>query len=183
MKLVIVESPVKSKKIAGFLGNGWRVVACLGHVRDLPEAELGVEVAADFRPTYEVLPGKSNVVKKLLKAIKDAEAVYVATDPDREGEAIAWHLLKLAKVPKDKPVYRALFHAITQDAVHAAVAQPRALDVNLVEAQQTRRIVDRLVGYLASHKKYFQRRTKLCHIPYRWSRHTCPRGFLPTHRG
>jgi DNA topoisomerase I len=150
MKLVIVESPAKSKKIAGFLGQGWRVEACLGHVRDLPEAELGVEVAADFRPTYEVLPGKGNVVKKLLKAIKDAEAVYVATDPDREGEAIAWHLLKLANVPKDKPVYRALFHAITKDAVREAVAHPRALDVNLVEAQQARRIVDRLVGYLAS---------------------------------
>lgn len=150
MKLVIVESPAKSKKIAGFLGQGWRVEACLGHVRDLPEAELGVEVAADFRPTYEVLPGKGNVVKKLLKAIKDAEAVYVATDPDREGEAIAWHLLKLANIPKDKPVYRALFHAITQDAVREAVAHPRALDVNLVEAQQARRIVDRLVGYLAS---------------------------------
>jgi len=150
MKLVIVESPAKSKKIAGFLGQGWRVEACLGHIRDLPEAELGVEVAADFRPTYEVLPGKGNVVKKLLKAIRDAEAVYVATDPDREGEAIAWHLLKLANVPKDKPVYRALFHAITQDAVREAVAHPRALDVNLVEAQQARRIVDRLVGYLAS---------------------------------
>ena len=150
MKLVIVESPAKSKKIAGFLGSGWRVEACLGHVRDLPEAELGVEVAADFRPTYEVLPGKGNVVKKLLKAIKDAEAVYIATDPDREGEAIAWHLLKLANVPKDKPVYRALFHAITEDAVREAVAHPRALDVNLVEAQQARRIVDRLVGYLAS---------------------------------
>jgi len=150
MKLVIVESPAKSKKIAGFLGQGWRVEACLGHVRDLPDAELGVEVAADFRPTYEVLPGKGNVVKKLLKAIKDAEAVYVATDPDREGEAIAWHLLKLANVPKDKPVYRALFHAITKDAVREAVAHPRALDVNLVEAQQARRIVDRLVGYLAS---------------------------------
>lgn len=150
MKLVIVESPAKSKKIAGFLGQGWRVEACLGHIRDLPEAELGVEVAADFRPTYAVLPGKGNVVKKLLKAIKDAEAVYVATDPDREGEAIAWHLLKLANVPKDKPVYRALFHAITRDAVREAVAHPRALDVNLVEAQQARRIVDRLVGYLAS---------------------------------
>lgn len=150
MKLVIVESPAKSKKIAGFLGNGWRVEACLGHVRDLPESELGVDVNTDFRPAYEVLPGKGNVVKKLLKAIKDAEAVYVATDPDREGEAIAWHLLKLANVPKDKPVYRALFHAITQDAVREAVAHPRALDVNLVEAQQARRIIDRLVGYLAS---------------------------------
>lgn len=149
-KLIIVASAAKAKKIAGFLGSGWRIEACLGHVRDLPEAELGVEVAADFRPTYAVLPGKGNVVKKLLKAIKDAEAVYVATDPDREGEAIAWHLLKLANIPKDKPVYRALFHAITKDAVREAIAHPRALDVNLVEAQQARRIVDRLVGYLAS---------------------------------
>ncbi|MCB9451466.1 MAG: type I DNA topoisomerase [Anaerolineaceae bacterium] len=150
MKLVIVESPTKSHKIAGFLGPGWRVEASRGHVRDLPEAELGVDVESDFRPTYTVLPGKGNVVKKLLKAIKEAEAVYVATDPDREGEAIAWHLLKLANVPKDKPVYRAAFHAITQDAVREAITHPRALDINLVEAQQARRIVDRLVGYLAS---------------------------------
>jgi DNA topoisomerase-1 len=150
MKLVIVESPAKSKKIAGFLGQGWRVEACRGHVRDLPETELGVDVQSDFRPTYEVLPGKGNLVKRLLKAIADAEAVYVATDPDREGEAIAWHLLKLANLPKDKPVYRAAFTAITKDAVQHAVAHPRPLDVNLVEAQQARRIVDRLVGYLAS---------------------------------
>lgn len=150
MKLVIVESPAKSKKIAGFLGQGWRVEACRGHVRDLPETELGVDVQSDFRPTYEVLPGSANLVKRLLKAIKDAESVYVATDPDREGEAIAWHLLKLANVPKDKLVYRAAFTAITKDAVQHAVAHPRPLDVNLVEAQQARRIVDRLVGYLAS---------------------------------
>nr|MBA3873202.1 DNA topoisomerase I [Anaerolineae bacterium] len=117
MKLMIVESPTKSKKIAGYLGEDWRVEGCLGHVCDLPEAELGVDVAADFRPTYEVLPGKGNLVKKLLKAIKGAEAVYVATDPDREGEAIAWHILKLANVPKEKPVYRVMFQAITRDAV------------------------------------------------------------------
>ena len=150
MKLVIVESPAKAKKIAEFLGQGWRVEACLGHVRDLPEADLGVDVASDFRPTYEVLPTKVNLVKRLLKAIKDAEAIYVATDPDREGEAIAWHLLKIASIPKTKPVYRALFHAITKDAVREAITHPRALDIHLVEAQQTRRIVDRLVGYLAS---------------------------------
>jgi len=150
MKLVIVESPAKAKKIAEFLGQGWRVEACLGHIRDLPEADLGVDVAADFRPTYAVLPSKVNLLKRLLKAIKDAEAVYVATDPDREGEAIAWHLLKIASIPKTKPVYRALFHAITKDAVREAITHPRALDVHLVEAQQTRRIVDRLVGYLAS---------------------------------
>jgi len=150
MKLVIVESPAKSKKIAGYLGPGWRIEACLGHVRDLPESSLGVAIDADFRPTYEVLPGKGHVVKKLLKAMKEAEAVYLATDPDREGEAIAWHLLMLATLPQDKPIYRALFHAITKEAVQEAVANPQTLDGNLVEAQQARRIVDRLVGYLAS---------------------------------
>src|SRR5262247_2329814 len=107
MKLVIVESPAKSKKIAGFLGGGWRVEASLGHVRDLPEDELGVDVGKDFQPTYRLTKGRATVVKRLLKAIQDAEAVYVATDPDREGEAIAWHLLPLANVPKEKPVYRA----------------------------------------------------------------------------
>ncbi|MDX1994383.1 MAG: type I DNA topoisomerase [bacterium] len=150
MKLLIVESPAKAKKIAGYLGDGWRVEACMGHVRDLPETELGVEVGQDFRPTYQVLPGKGNLVKRLLKGIKEAEAVYLATDPDREGEAIAWHLLDLARPPKDKPIYRATFNAITASAVQAAVAAPRAIDRPLVEAQQARRIVDRLVGYLVS---------------------------------
>lgn len=150
MKLLIVESPAKAKKITGFLDSDWRVEACLGHVRDLPETELGVDLQDEFRPTYQVLPRKNSLVKRLLKAIKQAEAVYLATDPDREGEAIAWHLLKLAQLPPDKPVFRAAFSAITSDAVQQALAKPRALDLNLVEAQQTRRIVDRLVGYLAS---------------------------------
>ncbi len=150
MKLLIVESPAKVKKIAGFLGEGWRVEACMGHVRDLPETELGVQVDEDFRPQYAVLPRKGNVVRRLLKAMKEAEAVYLATDPDREGEAIAWHLLELARLPKSKPIYRATFTAITESAVKAALAAPRPLDVALVEAQHTRRIVDRLVGYLAS---------------------------------
>lgn len=150
MKLLIVESPAKAKKIAGYLGAGWKVEACMGHIRDLPETELGVEVGQDFRPTYQVLPGKGNLVKRLLKAIKEAEAVYLATDPDREGEAIAWHILDLARPPKNKPVYRALFNAITESAVKAAVAAPRTLDHPLIEAQQARRIVDRLVGYLVS---------------------------------
>lgn len=150
MKLLIVESPAKAKKITGFLDADWRVEACLGHVRDLPETELGVDLQDDFKPTYQVLPRKNSLVKRLLKAIKQAEAVYLATDPDREGEAIAWHLLKLAQLPPDKAVYRAAFTAITPDTVRQALAKPRALDLNLVEAQQTRRIVDRLVGYLAS---------------------------------
>lgn len=150
MKLVIVESPAKAKKIAGFLGMGWKVEACRGHVRDLPETELGVNVDEHFRPQYEVLPGKGNLVKRLVKAIREADEVYLATDPDREGEAIAWHLLQLAGNLKGKSVYRAVFNAITESAVKAALAEPRPLDEALVEAQSARRIVDRLVGYLVS---------------------------------
>ena len=150
MKLVIVESPAKAKKIASFLGEGWRVEASRGHVRDLPRTELGVDVAHDFRPSYELLPRKGNLVRRLMKAAKDADAIYLATDPDREGEAIAWHLLQMARLPKDKPVYRSTFAAITKQAVLDALNNPRQLDTALVEAQQTRRIVDRLVGYLVS---------------------------------
>ena len=150
MKLVIVESPAKSKRIAGYLGDGWTVEACRGHVRDLPETELGVSIEQDFRPQYEVLPGKGNLVKKLVKAIRAADEVYLATDPDREGEAIAWHLLQLAGDMRGKLVYRAAFNAITETAVKAALAEPRSLDEALVEAQQARRVVDRLVGYLVS---------------------------------
>lgn len=149
-RLLLVESPAKQKRIAALLGAGWRVEATRGHVRDLPQDRLGIEVDNDFRPLYEVLPRQANTVKRLLKAIREAEAVYVATDLDREGEAIAWHMLQLANLPPDKPVYRVAFTAITESAVKAAIAAPRPLDVSLVEAQQTRRIIDRLVGYLAS---------------------------------
>jgi DNA topoisomerase-1 len=148
--LVIVESPAKAKRIAGFLGEGWRVEATRGPVRDLPQDTLGVEVNDDFRPQYVVPPRQANTVRRLLKAIRDAEAVYVATDPDREGEAIAWHVLQLADLPPDKPVYRVTFTALTEEAVRAAFESSRPLDVTLVEAQQARRIVDRLVGYLVS---------------------------------
>lgn len=149
-RLMIVESPAKAKKIGGYLGDGWQVIASAGHVADLPNKSLGVDVNNNFTPSYEVLSGKSKLVTRLKQAVKTAEAVYIATDPDREGEAIGWHILKLVKVPKDKPVYRVTFNAITADAVRSAVAAPRALDTDLVEAQQTRRIVDRLVGYLTS---------------------------------
>ena len=150
MKVMIVESPAKAKKIAGFLGEGWRVLASMGHVRDLPVKDLGVDVEADFRPTYAIVSGKGRLVKRLVQAIVEAEAVYVATDPDREGEAIAWHVLKVADLPKDKRVYRVTFSAITKAAVLAAIATPRPLDIQLIDAQETRRIVDRLVGYLTS---------------------------------
>jgi DNA topoisomerase-1 len=149
-RLLLVESPAKQKRIAAILGQGWRVEATRGHVRDLPQDTLGIDVNDDFRPQYEVLPRQANTVKRLLKAIREAESVFVATDMDREGEAIAWHVLQLANLPPDKPVYRVAFTAITESAVKAAIAAPRPLDASLVEAQQTRRIVDRLVGYLVS---------------------------------
>jgi DNA topoisomerase-1 len=149
-KLLIVESAAKSARIAQMLGSGWRVEATRGHVRDLPQDKLGIQVGADFHPQYEVLPKQANIVRRLLKTIREAEAIYVATDMDREGEAIAWHILQLADLPPDKPVYRVAFTAITDSAVKAAIASPRPLDINLIEAQQTRRLVDRLVGYLVS---------------------------------
>ncbi len=149
-KLLIVESTAKCARIAKMLGKGWQVVATRGHVRDLPPNTLGIDVEDDFRPDYAIPPRQANTIQRLFKAITKAEAVFLATDPDREGEAIAWHVLQLARVLPDKPAYRVTFTAITESAVKAAVATPRPLDVNLVEAQQTRRIVDRLVGYLVS---------------------------------
>jgi len=150
MKLVIVESPAKAKKIESFLGEGWRVEACRGHIRDLPKDTLGVDVEQNFRPTYTLLSRKGSLVNRLIKAMRGAESVYLATDPDREGEAIAWHLVQLAQLDKSKPVYRSTFNAITESAVKNAVQSPQQLDTALVEAQQTRRILDRLVGYLVS---------------------------------
>src|SRR5690606_8718817 len=150
MKLVIVESPAKAKKIAGFLGMGWQVEACRGHVRDLPETELGVTVDENFRPQYEVLPGKGNLVKRLVKAIREADEVYLATDPDREGEAIAWHLLQLAGSMKGKPVYRAVFNAITESTVEAAFADRRPVERALGDAQGPRLSGGRVVRYQVS---------------------------------
>jgi DNA topoisomerase-1 len=144
-KLLIVESPAKVKTVRGFLGDEFIVAASLGHIRDLPGHNLGVEVANGFRSTYEVLPGKQEVVKRLKGLVKAAGALYLATDPDREGEAIAWHLVEVLK-PRC-PVYRVTFNTITEAAVKAALKAPRPLDAALVNAQQARRIVDRLVGY------------------------------------
>src|SRR5258708_4611684 len=121
-RLLIVESPAKVKKVKGFLGEGWKVEASMGHVRDLPPDDLGITVADGFRPTYQVLKGKESTVKRLMAAMKEAEEIYLATDPDREGEAISWHILELAKLPKKKPVFRVTFTAITKAAVLAAVA-------------------------------------------------------------
>lgn len=150
MNLLIVESPKKARTISKFLGEGWQVEACRGHIRDLPKDKLGVDVEQEFRPTYTLLPRKGSLVNRLIKAMRQVDAVYLATDPDREGEAIAWHLLQLAQLDKSKSAYRVTFNAITESAVKQAIQSPQRLDIALVEAQQTRRILDRLVGYLVS---------------------------------
>jgi DNA topoisomerase-1 len=146
---VIVESPAKAKTIQKYLGRGFRVEASMGHVRDLPKSDLGVDIEGGFAPVYEVAKGKEKVVASLRKSIKQAEAVYLATDPDREGEAIAWHITQAAGV-RGKPVYRVEFSEITRNAVQQAIAHPRQIDHNLVDAQQARRVLDRLVGYKLS---------------------------------
>ena len=122
----------------------------MGHVRDLPKSGLGVNIEHNFEPEYEVAKGKERVVAELRKSIRGAEAVYLATDPDREGEAIAWHITAAAGIPRNKPVYRVTFTEITRNAVQQAIANPRQIDHNLVDAQQARRVLDRLVGYKLS---------------------------------
>ena len=151
MNLVIVESPTKAKALQGFLGHGYRVLASMGHIRDLPTKELGVDVDHDFRPTYHLRRGAGKVVKRLKEAAEEAYAVYLATDPDREGEAIAWHIVRaINSALKGKDVRRVTFHEITPQAVKAALSAPGSLDMNLVHAQQARRVLDRLVGYQVS---------------------------------
>ncbi len=149
-KLVIVESPAKAKTIQKYLGRGFRVEASMGHVRDLPKSDLGVDIEHSFRPAYQVSPGKEKVVASLKKSAREAEAVYLATDPDREGEAIAWHITQAANIPRNTPVFRVEFSEITRNAVQQAIANPRQIDTNLVDAQQARRVLDRLVGYKLS---------------------------------
>lgn len=148
-KLVIVESPAKARTIGKFLGNDFSVKASVGHVRDLLKSKLSVDVDNDFEPRYRVPNEKRDVVKELKKAVGGAEEIYLATDPDREGEAIAWHLLEATKIPEDR-MRRVVFHEITQPAIDEAFAQPRGIDMQLVDAQQARRILDRLVGYQIS---------------------------------
>ena len=149
-KLVIVESPAKAKTIQKYLGRGFRVEASMGHVRDLPKSDLGVDVDDGFAPVYEVSKGKEKVVAALKRSIRAADAVYLATGPDREGEAIAWHITQAAGIPRGKPIFRVEFSEITRNAVQQAIANPRQIDHNLVDAQQARRVLDRLVGYKLS---------------------------------
>lgn len=150
MHLVIVESPAKAKTIKRFLGKDYMVEASMGHIRDLPASGLGVDVEKGFEPTYEVAEGKQGVVKKLKDLLKDADDLWIATDEDREGEAIGWHLTQALKVKDAENVKRIVFHEITEDAIKEAIAHPRTLDMRLVDAQQARRILDRLVGYTLS---------------------------------
>lgn len=148
-KLVIVESPAKARTIERYLGKGYTVKASLGHVRDLLRSQLAVDVENDFRPKYRVPNEKRPVVQEIKKLAQQAEEVYLATDPDREGEAIAWHLLEAAEIELER-VKRVVFHEITKPAIQEAFQHPRHIDMNLVNAQQARRILDRLVGYSLS---------------------------------
>ena len=146
--LVIVESPAKAKTINKILGSDFDVRASIGHVKDLPAKELGVNVKKDFKPTYIIIPGKEKIVKELKKEAKKAEKIYIATDPDREGEAIAYHIAEEIRDSKNADkIFRVAFHEITAKSVREAIAHPGAIDTDKVDAQQARRILDRLVGY------------------------------------
>lgn len=145
-KLVIVESPAKARTVGNFLGKGYTVKASKGHVRDLLVSQLSVDVESDFEPKYRVMNDKRDVVKELKADVENAEEIYLATDPDREGEAIAWHLISAADIDEDK-VHRVVFHEITDNAVQEAFAHPRSINMEVVDAYQARRILDRLVGY------------------------------------
>ncbi|MCK4532965.1 type I DNA topoisomerase, partial [bacterium] len=147
--LVIVESPTKAKTINRFLGDNYIVKNSLGHVRDLPASKLGVDVKNNFQPTYQIIKGKSKVIKELQKIVKNVDKVYIATDQDREGEAIGWHLIESISIPSKK-IKRIVFHEITKQAIENAVKNPRQIDMHLINAQQARRILDRLVGYKLS---------------------------------
>ena len=149
MDLVIVESPTKARKLSSFLGDDFVIEASVGHVRDLPKKKLGVDLENDFEPVYETVPGKTKVISQLKKHAKKAKKIYLAMDPDREGEAIAWHVKHLLK-GKDIEFLRATFHQITKDAVLEAMEKPGKISLDLVDAQQARRVVDRLVGYKVS---------------------------------
>src|SRR3989338_5011378 len=144
--LVIVESPTKAKTIAKFLPKTYIIKSSFGHIRDLPKKDMGIDVNDNFAPTYVVPKDKADTVAELKKFAKKAENIYFATDEDREGEAIAWHLVETLK-PKPEQLKRITFHEITKTAILHAVENPRGLDLRLVDAQQARRVLDRLVGY------------------------------------
>ena len=144
--LVIVESPAKAKTIEKFLGKDYKVVSCFGHIRDLATKNLGVDIDNNFEPTYIISPDKKKLVAELKKLSKEAKTIWLAADEDREGEAIAWHLYDALDLKK-KDTRRIVFHEITKEAIQKAILNPREIDLNLVDAQQARRILDRLVGF------------------------------------
>ncbi len=143
--LVIVESPAKAKTIGKYLGKDYEVKACMGHLRDLPKSVMGVDVDHDFEPNYKPIKGKEDIIKDLEKSAKGSEYVYLATDPDREGEAISWHLKELLKL-SDEKARRVTFNEITKKVVGESIAAPRDIDQNLVDAKQARRLLDGIVG-------------------------------------
>jgi DNA topoisomerase I len=146
VSLVIVESPAKAKTISKYLGRKYVVKASMGHVIDLPKSQMGVDIENRFEPKYITIRGKGKVLKELRDAAKKAKQVYLAADPDREGEAIAWHLAQQLKIEPDSKC-RVVFNEITDQAIKNSFKSPRSIDMNLVDAQQARRILDRLVGY------------------------------------
>ena len=148
-KLIIVESPAKATTIKRYLGGNTKVIASMGHIRDLPKSKLGIDVDNDFEPQYINIRGKGDLIKTIKKDANKAKKIYLATDPDREGEAIAWHLSKILDEDKEK-ITRITFNEITKGAVKKAIENPRDIDINLVDAQQARRVLDRIVGYKMS---------------------------------
>ncbi|MCM8774270.1 MAG: DNA topoisomerase, partial [Candidatus Omnitrophica bacterium] len=148
--LVIVESPTKERTISHILGGEYEVSSSMGHVMDLPARSLSVNIKKGFKPTYKVIPGKEKTVSNLRKKAKDKDVIYLATDPDREGEAIGWHIKNILSKNGSKKFYRVVFHEITESAIKDAFKEPGDLDLNKVNAQKVRRILDRIVGYFLS---------------------------------
>ena len=148
--LVIVESPAKAATIGKFLGNNYKIEASMGHVRDMPKSQMGIDFEHDFEPKYITIRGKGELLAQLRKDAKAADKVYLATDPDREGEAISWHLLHALNLGEEKPISRITFNEITKTAVKKSITEARDIDMDLVDAQQARRVLDRVVGYTIS---------------------------------
>ena len=148
-RLIIVESPAKANTIKKFLGGNTKVVASMGHIRDLPKSKMGINIENDFEPEYINIRGKASLINSLKKDAKASKKVFLATDPDREGEAISWHLAYILGIPEDT-ICRVTFNEITKSAVQEGIKNPRKIDLNLVDAQQARRVLDRIVGYKIS---------------------------------
>src|ERR1051325_5296722 len=150
MNIVVVESPAKAKTINKYLGRNYKVVASMGHVRDLPKRKLGVDIDEDFEPAYEVIASRKKVLKELKDAAKVSDDIFIATDPDREGEAIGWHLAEELGATNRKEIRRLMFNEITKRGILSALEHPTSINKQMVDAQQARRVLDRLVGYKIS---------------------------------